>query len=349
MEICHRFRRLDGILNLHKMCSEQMATMSSMGSWTHIIRTLQNQRLELLKVQHSILAQWQSYHVEANRFNNRLNQMVAQNAPKQSEYAALKSKVDGIKKQITEIYDKISRLSVKRKVLEKQMQSATQQMTKCRGHIEQMSGARDHFKRFIDDRKAKAVKLVEFMKTIDVISKQYCRSVETMQDKVARFEPLYLSWNSGEVVTWFENVDRGILNKSEPFLKFKTQLIANGVTGKDLQNFNDFSLKMMGLHNDRDRQIIIRHLNKLLVHSQHSIAVKQDTKSSADGSSAGDEGKEDAVPLLNRKIADGAADGDGDINKEKETKEMSTDREGAEGRDDNDCKMEEDEEEEKTE
>merc|ERR1719242_1239829 len=284
-------RRLDGILNTHKQCTDQMSGMATMGNWTHIIRTLQGQRLELLKVQHSMLAQWQSYHVEANRFNNRLNQIVAQNAPKQNEYAALKSKVDGIKKQITEIYNKISRLSVKRKVLEKQMQSTTQQMTKCQGHIEQISGAREHFKRFIDDRKAKAVKLVEFMNTIDVISKQYCHSVEAMQDKVVQFEPHYLSWNSGEVVTWFENVDRGILNKSEPFLKFKTQLIANGVTGKDLQNFNDFSLKMMGLHNDRDRQIIIRHLNKLLVHSQHSIAVQLNTTGSADDVNVGADGQ----------------------------------------------------------
>ena len=114
----------------------------------------------------------------------------------------------------------------------------------------------------------KVGELVESMKTIDVISKQYCHSVEAMQDKVLQFEPLYLSWNSGEVVTWFENVDRGILNKSEPFLKFKTQLIANGVTGSDLRNFNDLFLRMLGIGNKSDRAIIMRHLNRLFAHSE---------------------------------------------------------------------------------
>merc|ERR1712154_675929 len=60
-------------------------------------------------------------------------------------------------------------------------------------------------------------------------------------------------------------------NKSQSFLKFKAQLISNGVSGKDLVNLNDFSLKMMGLKNNEERNVIIQHLNKLLIHSKQTI------------------------------------------------------------------------------
>lgn len=245
-----------------------MDDLSSMQNWTHVIRTLQSQRLELLKVQQSICIQWQNYHLEANRYNQQMNQIIKHNQPKQKEYKQLKHKIDDYKKQITEIYEKISKLSVKRKVLEKQMQAANKQFTTTKVAINQVNNTAKQFKSFINDRKQKAVKLVEFMKTIDVISKQYIKSVEQMQEKVHQFEPSYKSWNAGEVVTWFENIDKGLLNKSEAFLKFKTQLISNGVSGKDLCNLNDFSLKMMGLKHDKERAFIIKHLNRLLMHSK---------------------------------------------------------------------------------
>ena len=46
-----------------------MDDLSSMQNWTHVIRTLQSQRLELLKVQQSICIQWQNYHLEANLYH----------------------------------------------------------------------------------------------------------------------------------------------------------------------------------------------------------------------------------------------------------------------------------------
>lgn len=248
-----------------------MNSLTSMENWTHVIRTLQSQRLELLKVQQSICIQWQNYHIEANRYNQQMNNIIKQNKSKQKQYLSLKNKIDDYKKQITDIYEKISKLSVKRKVLEKQMQSATKQFTITKLGINQVNNTAKQFKKFINDRKEKAVKLVEFMKTIDVISKQYIESVEIMQEKVHDFEPDYRNWNSGQVVTWFENIDKGLLNKSQAFRKFKTGLISNGVCGKDLCNLNDFSLKMMGLKDDKQRAFIIKHLNRLLIHSKQNI------------------------------------------------------------------------------
>ena len=257
------FSRLDGILNTHKSCILQMNDLNSMRNWTHIIRTLQSQRLELLKVQQSVCMKWNNYNLQNNGYNKQIFQINKLIEPKQNQCKLLKNKIDEYKKQITEIYEKISKLSVKRKILEKQIHSTNGDINKYETNIKQLNATKNEYILNINNNRLSSHKLIEFMKTIDLISKQYCNSVEIMQKKVNKFEPNYKQWNQGEVVTWFENINGGILNKSHSFLNFKTQLIQNGISGKDLINLNNLSLKMMGLKDDKQRLIVINHLNKL--------------------------------------------------------------------------------------
>lgn len=240
-----------------------MSSIDSMSKWSQIIRTLQSQRLELLKISLRIQTQANAINHQSKHYSTILHKLNDSISNINIEYKENKTAHAQCKLDIISIYDQITKLNIRKKMLEKELHTKTQNLGKIHFQMIQYRKTNEKLKEKICAHNSLLKNYKIFSQLINNINKQYMLSSEIIIDNVKKFEPFWFEWNVGNIVTWFENINNGEIHKMGSFKFFRQHIISSNICGKDLQNLNDVTLRMCGFKELNERNVILGHLQRL--------------------------------------------------------------------------------------
>eukprot|EP01084_Bolivina_argentea_P128760 227529_1 len=122
-------------------------------------------------------------------------------------------------------------------------------------------------------------------------NKKRSQIVEYFQNTIRKCEDElmcgYKLWNTKDIIEWLEYMDNRIILNNNIIKQFET---AN-ITGYNLLNINDLSLKLMGIEDINIRQLIVAYINQLL--EKYNNDIKHNNNISYDNDSNDDINGED--------------------------------------------------------